>query len=680
MLRIVLVITAFFTSFSSLYAGAYVNQICSNDSVCELTINVPSIDVDLTNNSVFGHKAIEVKCQELPHTAVVYKPQLPYIPLSLIIPFGKEIDSVSISTGGKRIVSFVYPLYYKPHGKNGEALDEFDGAKEFYFQTDTATFEHITTQVSSGVNVAYFNFYPVQYRAEIGRLVMYEKAVVSFTFRNSIDQRNPVVGDISEFDNTSYVNGDQLKTYQCNAPRGRCDLLILSTEEFFSYNGKWSIGKLQELRERQGLTVERVSLSEIISAAHGVDAPQKIRNYLREVYQEKGISYLLIIGDHSQIPARILTPNSNPLWGAKAENIASDLYYQCLDGNYNSNGDEHWGDRYDANVDIMPEFSIGRAPVESVEELENFIFKTITHESQSSCEDALIAAEPLGLKGISSTEHMEEIAQGASSNKYVTKGFNSLPATIVTTKYGELKEWAKTDVIEWINSDQFTLINHLGHGYYNWVMLLKNGDEAQFINKKLPFLYTQACLSGKFNSDCIAERLLTSNRFGFWGAVMNSATGKINGEKKGPSQYLNRFFWDAWFSKSKKRVGDMNRYSHEMCVPMKNATDMVHCIYSSNLLADPSAPILGSGVTNTVNVKEVNSQQLIISKKKNSLSISGAHDFVGGNLALYSIQGRRVMQSVVPQSGVVTTTSIASGIYLVTLKQGNQSLAERIKI
>lgn len=678
-MRTVLSVVITLCTAFSLMGEQAVELLSSSESLCEIRLRVPQKSIKKSIYPVFGNEGTHISCEGLPQSAVAYRPQLPYVPLAVIIPAGKKLAGISVEQRGRVVHSGLFPTYYMPHGATSTSKRDDSSAELYYSASDTLSLELVTTQVVSGVTVAYMNYYPVQYSGRMRSVVSYSGADVWITFEPQIHESDQSACYLTNRDCSNYINSDMLSTYTDRVSTSSCDLLILSTEELLAHEGAWSIGALRELRERQGFRVELISLSAIISSASGVDTPQKIRNYLRDAYRERGFSYLLIIGDVQQIPARILTPNSNPLWGAKVEKIPSDLYYQCLDGHYNSNGDTHWGDRYDVNVDILPEFSIGRAPVESVEELENFIYKTLVHEEQNSCEKALIAAEPLGLKGISSTDHMDEIAEGTSSNDYITKGFSSLASTAVVKKYGESAEWYREDMLKWLNSNEYSLVNHLGHGYYNMVMLLKNGDENKLTNKTLPFLYTQACLSGKINNDCIAERLLTSNRYGFWGAVMNAATGKINGEKKGPSQFLDRFFWDAWFSKGKKLVGDMNRYSHEMCVPMKNATDMVHCIYSSNLLGDPTAPIIGSGMTSLQPKNRSIFGTTQIMKRGPKISIRGRDAQIDGEILIYSLKGRLLKrEALLCGENEISFPSLGGGIYIVQLRSVKQVVQRRV--
>ena len=103
--------------------------------------------------------------------------------------------------------------------------------------------------------------------------------------------------------------------------------------------------------------------------------------------------------------------------------IPSDLYYQCLDGNFNSDGDGFWGEPTDgpggSDVDLASEVSIGRISAETPAEMSNQLFKMAAYEDSppnASClRKVLIAGEYLGFGGASeyATATMEEIRSPA---------------------------------------------------------------------------------------------------------------------------------------------------------------------------------------------------------------------------------------------------------------------------
>ena len=62
--------------------------------------------------------------------------------------------------------------------------------------------------------------------------------------------------------------------------------------------------------------------------------------------------------------------------------IPADLYYASLDGNWNEDGDDKWGEEDEMDEGI--ELYIGRAPVNNEEDVNNFINKQILYQYYSN--------------------------------------------------------------------------------------------------------------------------------------------------------------------------------------------------------------------------------------------------------------------------------------------------------
>ena len=112
------------------------------------------------------------------------------------------------------------------------------------------------------------------------------------------------------------------------------DLLILTTDAF-----KNGFLPLAQQHNATGTRTIIRTLSDV-----GGDTPEDIRAYLQTVYTTLGISYVLLGGDTDSIPAKMLYVEGMD------ENVTpydtlmpADLYYACLDGPYNSDGDEILG-------------------------------------------------------------------------------------------------------------------------------------------------------------------------------------------------------------------------------------------------------------------------------------------------------------------------------------------------
>ena len=113
----------------------------------------------------------------------------------------------------------------------------------------------------------------------------------------------------------------------------------------------------------------------------GADDAERIRLFLRDAYTRWGTHWALLGGDTEVIPARYAHHTYDD------SELPSDLYYSCLDGNWNANGDSTWADGYSGpsdpgdNADLLPELWVGRAPVVTPADAEGFVAKTLGYET-----------------------------------------------------------------------------------------------------------------------------------------------------------------------------------------------------------------------------------------------------------------------------------------------------------
>jgi hypothetical protein len=154
-------------------------------------------------------------------------------------------------------------------------------------------------------------------------------------------------------------------------------------------------------RQAKGLTATIVAIEDILGAEYyqGGDDAETLRSFIRDAYNTWKTDFVLLGGDTGIIPMRKLYCTDGLI-----DHIPSDLYFQCLDGNYNSNNDMYWGEPTDGDggndVDLMAEVYLGRASVENETEMANFVHKTLLYETQSGGEaylrNHLLAGQYLG--------------------------------------------------------------------------------------------------------------------------------------------------------------------------------------------------------------------------------------------------------------------------------------------
>jgi len=376
------------------------------------------------------------------------------------------------------------------------------------------------------------------------------------------------------------------------------DLLIITTDSL-----KNGFEPLKQAHDATGVDTVIKTLTDI-----GSSDLEGIRDYIRDSYMNWEIDYVLIGGDDYIIPDPWLwvfglDENTTP----HSTYMPSDLYYACLDGPYNYDGDAKWGEPTDgengSDVDLLAEVYVGRACVGDAAEVNNFVAKTIAYINKDPDDEYLtqvcLAGERLGNHGIASWggNYLDQLIGECTDDGYTTVGIPSDKYNITTLYDRDWpgNKWPKAEIIDRINNDVH-IINHLGHGNIDYAMKMHSSDIDTLVNDKYCFVYSQTCLAGHFDgNECFAEHLNVKTACGAFATIMNARYGWFwSYSTDGDSQRFNRKFWDAVFDENIIEIGKANQYSKE---------DNLHIIYRScirwvyyglNLFGDPSLNLVNN--------------------------------------------------------------------------------------
>lgn len=107
------------------------------------------------------------------------------------------------------------------------------------------------------------------------------------------------------------------------------------------------------------------------------DTQGAIRGFLMDEYEE-GVNWVLLGGDEDVIPIRYGSAKINN--GNVDEQPPSDLYYSDLNGNWNVDNDEYYGEPSQDSIDPYPEVFVGRVPASEPAEVSSWIEKLLSYE------------------------------------------------------------------------------------------------------------------------------------------------------------------------------------------------------------------------------------------------------------------------------------------------------------
>lgn len=545
------------------------------------------------------------------------EPALPAYPVSLLLPPFTRIKNIEIKTGDKIFLgdNFCINPILPPKilSSENKDLDFTSIMNTKIYSSDSSIPQSLFTllgiQKFRGYSILQLQLHPFKYTPNNGELFYYESLTVSVDVQSIFNEKlkvNSLLRDVKRDINRigNFIDNPQmLSQYESilsNTPqiiqKNEYDFLILTTESLKN--------SFIPLKENHLKLITKIKTINEISNSSGNINPELIRNFIRQEYINYGIEYVLIAGDYEVIPAKKLWVEA---WsGGPTEEIPSDLYYSCLDGTYNYDGDSKWGEPHDGEnggeVDLMAEVYVGRACVDNIEEANNFVEKTITYmNSNYLLNKTLLVGEYLWENPDTfGGDYMDELVDKCNSNFYKTNGIPSSRyyiETIYDRDWPDFDpndtgstEWKTSDLVDILNKNNIGFVNHLGHSSTQYNMRI-SASEVSFLNNSNPFfLYSQGCSAGSFDKgDSMAEYFTVENKFAAYAAILNARSGwGVSGSTNGANQRYHREFYDAIFDENITAIGMANQDSKEDLSHRINQVCMRWCYYQLNLFGDPT--------------------------------------------------------------------------------------------
>ena len=487
-------------------------------------------------------------------TAVAGNPSLPYYSISLMLPQGAEAESIEVELSDFQEIEGNINLFpYQPSRTMSDvAPRDLVKNEEIYASKGVYPSENhgvVTTQFKNGYGFAFSSFTPVQYIPATGKVMYAKTANVKVNLKPAKSDRGAMLWATPEVKNNVMriaQNPEMVESYQT---RGRevnaYDMLIITSYEFID-----SYSEYCEYYNSIGLRNRIAFVSDIYASTNGIDSQDKIRNYIIQEYQNNGILMVVLGGDVNIVPYRgfycYVTSGGGD---QESSNIPADLYYSALDGTWNDNGDNRWGEP--GEDDLLPEIGISRMSFKTATELGNMINKTLSYQQNpvlGEFNKVILAGEHLYDNPTSNgSDYLELLIGTRDDNGYTTTGY---PESYNFTRlYEEQGTWSGSALKQAINAGT-SYVHHNGHANTSYVAGwygISNGDfaGANGVDHNYTFFHTQGCDCGAFDEDCILEKMVTIQNFAV-AVIGNSRFGWFNeGQTEGPATHLEREMTDA---------------------------------------------------------------------------------------------------------------------------------------
>ena len=336
--------------------------------------------------------------------------------------------------------------------------------------------------------------YPVQYNPVTKKVRVYTSMVVELVESGkkaaNVLSQNAVIGNDNVFESVLSNHFMNYKGASSNSKLSESGkkMLIVCYSSFIS-----AMEEFKSWKESIGYTVDLVNYSSIGSAS-------ALKTYVQNAYNTKGISYLLLVGDHAQVPASSTSAGYS-------------------DNNYG----------YTAGNDHYLDLFVGRFSAENTTQLQTQIDRTIYYERNIS------SSETWFKKGVGIASN--EGGSGGDNGETDEVHMNNIEKILKPYGYSIDRVYqnggSASQLSSLLNSGR-GIINYVGHGSNtSWASMTYSQSNVNSLTNenKLPFVISVACVNGNFTgTTCFAETWLRATNNGkptgaiaFCGSTINQS-------------------------------------------------------------------------------------------------------------------------------------------------------------
>lgn len=532
------------------------------------------------------------------------EPVLPYKTARILLPPSHEVDSIEVIPGEEVPLDGEYYIepgqiptppslgifhYTPPDPRIYESKQPFPDS----------VYRVISTQNFRGHKILLVNLFPIRY-IPLDRRVSYFESMKVIVKTKKVKEKEPLYrGVFRDREKVKFLidNPEMLKEYKMiekssrksnPLPPGDYDMVIITDSTLIPVFNAYTTWRTNN----RGIRTIVYNVATILNTYSGYDDAEKVRNFIINAYNDWGIDYVLLGGDVEIVPHRSLfhriqlyNPSTGIYW--HTDNIPADIYYAGLDGDWDSDGDHVYGEMNPSppatdEADLLAEVYVGRAPVNTVTEAQNFCNKIRSYEESNldtyRC-DWLFFSTILDA-GVPT--------YGGDYKDDTENSELSSPHNFNITKIYQHSGGTSAQVINALNAGQ-RIGNSCGHGNYVSFGMLNRTNVDNLTNTEYCLIYTWACLTNKFEvTDAISEHFLYTQH-GAFAYIGNSRYGLFSntGDASGPSHGFELEFYDALINEEIARVGKALQDSRE---EFSGSTSMYDrwIYYVLNLMGDPS--------------------------------------------------------------------------------------------
>ncbi|UCE18929.1 MAG: immune inhibitor A, partial [Gemmatimonadota bacterium] len=544
-------------------------------------------------------------------TREVGEPQLPVKMFHIAVPAGMKVSHIEILSIEREELEGTYTLFpvQPPQvlGRPGNLVRTFDlvAPKLAVYQSNEPYPEEVIELSSTGSlrghRLACLLVHPLQYCPAQGKLTLFTKITIEValgpdnTFQQGLGKRIDGEKDVGYSLAQRMVLNPQdvgapssLKdSYASHLVEGQYEYVIITDARFESY-----FRPLVEWKTRKGVPTAVITTSWIYEQYPGSDDQERIRNFIRDAYQNWGTVWVLIGGDTDVVPERVAWAMDCEYGAEPDENdIPADLYYSDLDGTWDDNGNGIYGE-VDDNVDLYPDVFVGRAAVNTTYEVETFVRKILAYENP------VVTDQFMRMLFLGEIMWDSPYTDGGEGKDMIDDECIPPRYDPITKLYQSKGNESTASVVAAMN-EGYHIINHDGHCWWTVMgvgdgSLVSSDMDGLRNNPASSIIYSIGCWPAAIDYDCIAEHFVNNPRGGGVAFIGNSRYGWGSPGNPGYG-YSDRFdlqFYVELFDNGISNIGATLAATKAFYVG-RSRQENVYRIhqYEVNLLGDPEMDI-----------------------------------------------------------------------------------------
>jgi hypothetical protein len=524
----------------------------------------------------------------LEHTHEAGNPYLPMAVYNVLVPTSAEVTSITIENLSSTEIAGVYNIMPTPQAQpisltEKPIVNPNPAVYAQYTPYPSNLVDYICTSTKSGYRIAGFYVYPMQYIPSQQKLILHKSISVKINYEENrvipiqltSRQREVFTREIR----TTVINPEDVSRFtpDIHDTDTECNFLLITTDPYIA-----NFQPLVDWRKQQGWKAEIVTVNSLTSTYPGRDVQEKIRNGLIDYFQNRGLIFVILGGDTPLLPPRI----ARVIYSSYTGNIPCDLYFSDLDGTWDANNNNIFGEVPSDAVDMNPDIYVGRASIDNATEANTFVNKILNYEKTPT------------------TDYLKKILLPSvmlfSSYNYHGRVVNDTIVNITPSGWLDrlmIDPSGTSPMRESLNVG-FHFCHPAAHGsevgYYTQTSqaIYLTSDAYAQTNASRPYILNSiACNSGDFgySTECMAEAMMNNPNGGAVATMQNSRYGWGNPPGLGASEALDVRFYDFLLNRDTFLIGAAHARSKALFTAQANSNAVTRwCVYELNLFGDPA--------------------------------------------------------------------------------------------